>query len=75
MPFPSGVDENLRAQVVELKRYVDHLEAERDKERKSEAILEVGTEIDAGHRGTPTHVEESFVEKEKERLAVNEEML
>ena len=62
--------------MVELRRYVDRLEAERHKERKqSEAILEVGTNIDAGHRGTPTHVEESLVEKEKERLAENGEML
>merc|ERR1719209_815021 len=69
VPFPSGVDEYLRSQVVELRRYVDHLEAERDLERKkSEAILEVGTKIDAGQRGTPTQVEESFVEKEKEKL-------
>ena len=76
VPFPSGVDENLRAQVVELRRYVDHLEAERDKERKrSEAISEVGTEIDAGHRGTPSQVEESFVEQEKQKLAENEKML
>ena len=76
VPFPSGVDENLRSQVVELRRYVDHLEAERDKERKRcEAIMEVGTKIDAGHRGTLIHVEESLVEKEKERLAENEEML
>ena len=51
MPFPSDVDENLRSQVVELRRYVDRLEAERHKERKqSEAILEVGTNIDAGHQ-------------------------
>ena len=51
--------------MVELRRYVDRLEAERHKERtKSEAILEVGTNIDAGHRGTPTRVEESLVEKE-----------
>ena len=76
VPFPSDVDENLRSQVVELRRYVDHLEAERDQERKrSEAILEVGTNIDAGHRGTPTRVGESLVEKEKERLAENGEML
>ena len=69
VPFPSGVDENLRSQVVELRRYVDHLEAERDKERKrSEAMLEVGTEIDAG-------LEESFVEQEKQKLAENEKML
>ena len=67
VPFPSDVDENLRSQVVELRRYVDHLEAERDQERKrSEAILEVGTKIDAGNRGTATHVEDNFVEKEKE---------
>ena len=76
VPFPCGVSENLRSQVVELRRYVDYLEAERDKERKrSEAIMEVGTKIDAGYRGTPIHVEESLVEKEKERLAENEEML
>ena len=62
--------------MVELRRYVDRLEAERHKERKrSEAILEVGTNIDAGHRGTPTRVGESLVEKEKERLAENGEML
>ena len=76
VPFPGGVDENLRSQVVELRRYVDHLEAERDKERKrSEAISEVGTEIDAGHRGTPSQVEESFVEQERQKLAENEKML
>ena len=76
VPFPIGVDDNLMFQVVELRRYVDHLEAGRDKERKrSDAIMEVGTKIDAGHRGTPIHVEESLVEKEKERLAENEEML
>ena len=77
VPFPSsGVSENLRSQLVELRRYVDHLEAERNLERKrSEAIMEVGTKIDAGQRGTPIHVEESLVEKEKERLAENEEML
>ena len=59
MPFTSsGVGENLRSQVVELRRYVHHLEAERDQERKKrEAILEVRTNFDAGHRGTPTHVQ------------------
>ena len=41
VPFTSsGVGENLRSQVVELRRYVHHLEAERDEERKKrEAIL------------------------------------
>ena len=35
----------------------------------------MAVEVSAGHRGTPTHVEESLVEKEKERLAENGEML
>ena len=41
VPFTSsGVGENLRPEVVELRRYVHHLEAERDEERKKrEAIL------------------------------------
>ena len=35
VPFTSsGVGENLRPEVVELRRYVHHLEAERDEERK-----------------------------------------
>ena len=68
VPFTSsGVGENLRSQVVELRRYVHHLEAERDEERKErEAILEARTNFDAGHRGTAIHVQERFVEKKGE---------
>ena len=53
--------------MVELRRYVHHLEAERDEERKErEAILEARTNFDAGHRGTAIHVQERFVEKKGE---------
>ena len=66
-PFPRGAEEDLRHQVVELKRYIDRLEGEREADRRKHKVekTELNQKLALAEENLVRDREKHGVEKEK----------